>query len=174
MSKQAFIAGVSVVLVIIILPLISFYYLRQGLSFRVSALDALEQSEEESKLTEEVTKLLAIEKGIVNVLIKEHDFETDKIDDLYAKFKGNQYFLLHTFYEGDEQKSSAILGKNHTQSKILKEQMSLFESAKIILIDTSGQVRGTYGNDESDFKQFIRHLSVLLPVQRSRTVVLER
>ncbi len=118
--------------------------------------------------------MLTIEKGMVNVLIKRDDFDSSAIDDLHKKFQKNKYFCIHTFYEVGVPELSAIIDKNYMQSKITKEQKAIFDSGEIILIDTSGLVRATYSDDESDFKEFIRHLSVLLPMEQSRKIVLER
>ena len=173
MSKYTIFTGVSVVILVVILPLVSFYYLRQGLSFRINSLTALELNEEKDKLSEKVREAIELPKGRVNVLINSDVLDEGTVDQLVDKFGGNAYFTLHVL-EKDNPNSSEHL-KHQTNIHTLSTQsLNALKPYDMILVDTSGQVRNAYIHDDKSFKKFVQHLSVLLPVEQSRKIILER
>ena len=128
----------------------------------------------EAELTKKLPAVFPLKKGLVNVLLIEKDFDNHQITDLYSNFHGNKYFFLHTFHEEAESELYPVLGDSHIRSRLSKKQKALFGAQNIILMDTLRQVRRTYASRQSDFDEFVRHLTVLLPMERSRKIVLER
>jgi len=168
------IIAAAVVFVIIGMPLISYLYLREGLSFRIEAISALKQDEYENKLTEEFNGVFAISPKKVNAFVSADTISKVYRDEIFNKFKGNKYFQLCTYKSSESKTSNNLLAENHVEINLSKGQKELVENIDMLLIDTSGEIRETYQYSEEEFKSFIQHLSVLLPVESSKKIKLER
>ena len=151
----------------------SFYYLRQGLTFRVNSLTALELNDEKNQLSKKVHEVLELPERRVNVLINGNVFTEETVHQLVEKYSGNKYFFLHIL---QQDKTNLLVDRKqqidiHTLSKQGFQALTPYD---MILIDTSGQVRNAYVKDDISFKKFVQHLSVLLPVEQSKKIILER
>ena len=168
-KSKPVILALAVVAVLIAAPLGSFLFLQNGYEYRLESLDQL-QPKEISKEAQE--------------LITEH-----------APFKGNAR-LIHI--PGDRPKSEDellrqiddkivdrtrfdILGlgkpyQNNEDHQIEYQQLGKLESIseQFVLIDTANIVRAAYSFEPGIEKSIIRHLSVVIPVPRSKKIKLNR
>lgn len=163
--------GLAVVFVIIGMPLLSYVYLRQGLSFRIDAIEALKQNADDIKLTEDLVPQIDVIPDMVNAIVDLDDVTELRMQEVYDKYQGNQFFALGTFSSTNE---TETFGDKHYTITPSQDLGVIFKSEDLILIDTSGQVRESYEFSEENFKSFIQHLSVLLPVESSKKIKLER
>lgn len=166
--------GAAVVFVIIGMPMISYMYLRQGLTFRMDSIAALKQSDKEVELTKKLSKIIDIEEGMVNACLNSDKIDITKLDMLYDKYRGHKHFFLTTYSGNSESPSIKTLGEKHRIEKVSESELNSIENLEMLLVDTSGQVRETYVYDEEVFKTFVQNLSVLLPVEESKKIKLDR
>jgi len=161
--------GLAVVFVIIGMPLFSYLFLRNGLTFRINALDALEISDTDEALTKELSKTYSIVPGLVNVLMDANSIAPNRVSQIFEKYKGHKYFHLSTIG-----KSGSIDSHKYRNLEESPALMKIIDDIDMILIDTSGRVRESYTYSEESFKDFIQHLTVLLPVEPSKKIKLDR
>ncbi|MDG2450115.1 MAG: hypothetical protein P8M34_10770 [Saprospiraceae bacterium] len=164
------IAG-SVVFVIIGMPMLSYVYLRQGLSFRIDAIEALKQSKVDIDLTNVFVPEVDLVPEMVNAFVDMDDVPKAQMKEVYDKYQGNKYFSLSTYSEISENETWGEKHKLVLSNQVLEK---VFMEHDLILVDTSGQVRESYSYSNESFKKFIQHLSVLLPVESSKKIKLER
>ena len=158
----------AVVFVIIGMPLGSYLYLRQGLSFRINALDALKVDEADLALQSSLEERIKYAPNAVNAIIDANTVDATQIKDVYEKYKGNKYFNLITLGGVNE------LGEKHQMATSSNELNKTFEDVDMVLVDTSGQVRQSYVYSDDEFKKFVQELTVLLPVESSKKIKLDR
>jgi hypothetical protein len=171
MKPYGKIIAAAVVFVIIGMPMLSYFYLRQGLSFRIDAIEALKQSNEDIQLTKDLVPQIEIKGDLVNAIADIDDVSLSQMNEVYEKYQGNKYFTLATYSNSNQ---TSTWGEKHRLLSSSPGLDKIFESKDLILIDTSGQVRESYEYSEKNFKSFIQHLSVLLPVESSKKIKLER
>ncbi|MEE9373233.1 MAG: hypothetical protein V3V00_09295 [Saprospiraceae bacterium] len=165
----------AVVFVIIGMPMLSYVYLRQGLSFRINAIESLKQDEEDLVLTKNLQSEVEFVPKMVNAVVNISKVDLTKAQQLYEKYKGNNFFHLTTYSATKlESTTNNIWGEKHFQLETSPKLQNIFSMHDMILVDTSGQVRESYQYDEETFKTFIQHLSVLLPIESSKKIKLER
>ena len=164
----------AIVFVIVGMPLISYIYLRQGLTFRIESIATLKQDSTEKELSKAIRDNFDLEESMVNVMVNGKKINGDIGSRFYKKFTGNKSFYMNTFISSNDNPYTEVLKVNHSLIAMNDKQRLSILNYDMILIDTSGDVRQAYVYDEEEFKKFIQHLSVLLPVESSKKITLDR
>ncbi len=170
---------ILLLVILIIFPLISWYYLKGGIEFRREALSALEPKETVESLNyiynSNVSFAFPSESYRVNTLFLLKDNQLpENIKSYYNQFKNTEEVAVFV-------KSS--------QSELLIDDLSLYEHIFIVdslanaleiiandgfnvfLIDNQNRIRNYYrSNDENSMQDLVTHTAVLLPPTQKREI----
>lgn len=163
------VSGLAIVLVLIIAPIGSFFYLRAGLKYRLESQEQLEAQEISESL----------KKSIIDVITPYHvsllhlggDADEDGLD-LLSKI--DDRIVERDFFEVI---TNASLSSLPPKTNILSKDINVSSESnqvQFVLLDTSGVVRHLYNFGEDHSKSLIRHLSVVIPMPKSREIKLNR
>jgi len=152
---------VLVFILLAIVPLGSWYYLRTGLDYRK---DALKELEAKFNISDKC-RGLSYTKGFTTVLLDPSKTagKTTEIDSFHN--------VLLTKFD-DVPKLNII----SLQDDLLNSEHQVFTSCMstgtkaITLIDTSGQVRMEYDGSLNSFGKVIEHLAIVLPRQEEKDI----
>lgn len=168
-NSKPIILGIAVAAVLIAAPLGSFLFLQNGYEYRLESLDQLKP--------------------------KEISIQSQDLINQHAPFTGNarlihipgeepasEDLLLHQIDEKIvDRERFDILGfgtqiQNREDHEIQYLNMSGLTTSKeqFILIDTANVIRASYSFQPDVEKEIIRHLSVVIPVPRSKKIKLNR
>ena len=161
--------GLAVVLILIVAPIGSFLFLKNGIEYRIESLEQLEPKTISSQL-DGVIQLRAPFKGNARLIHIPGDMADNELELLLKmddKIVDRERFEIISLMDEPQDLDShrvEFIPSNHIVS--FKEQF--------VLIDTSNVVRGAYMYREDLDKELIRHLSVVIPMPTKKSIKLER
>ena len=157
--------GIVVFVMLFILPLGSWYYLRSGLNYRKDALKELEPKGEfqsvvlNSNTLKSKTSLLHLK-----------EVEGSVVSEIFDQYSGSKTFQMISIDEPEEATSNWINIDEFTANSI----SSAHNGAGFLLIDTSGMLRNSYSADREGIRRLIEHTSIILPRIKEMDVKLKK
>ena len=134
-------------LFLVVVPFISWYYLKEGLDYRKQALSELKVKDLDS---------LLILKGNTTLLVLQSGKEvTDLLPPIQEQFKNTQNFQIVSF----DQTS----GFDYLPIGYLSQLKSKYSNESFMLIDTSLRIRNTYKHDMDAVRKMIEHIAIVIP-----------
>lgn len=152
-----------IVIVLFILPLGSYYYLNSGYNFRKAALVELEsEGPLFSSVDSEFLRTMkdSLMGGNTNLIY----LEVQK-DPAH----GNELQMINDKYDHRFDFQVVNLSKNE-----VPELFRSYQATPLILVDSLAQIRDTYSFNSEDIKRLIRHISILLPMDKRPDIHLKR
>lgn len=143
---------VSVLIMLVVFPALSWYYLSQGFDYRKEAYTRLLPKEPWN--ADQFAQIV----DHIKLQGKTTVYLTDKISQDFAKRFYDQYKGAYTFQLVSNQVDRANQDLNLVSSSL---NHSAYPSA--ILIDTSAQVRNIYSNDSTSLLALIEDTAIVLP-----------
>jgi len=161
---------IALIAVLVIAPLISWIYLKKGVEYRKSALETLTPKSLDSETL-----------GFIKPFIKP-DGQAKLIylprveQDMTLVYEVDDRIIEKPLFD------LIIIGDTSAISKPQKINNLSFQQNDIaykgpydyVLLDTGNVVRATYINNDDVAKEIIRHLSIVIPMQKKKSIKLER
>ena len=138
-------------MLLVLFPAISWLYLKNGISFRKTALEQLsDKMKFDLNDLDSITSLSM--KGKISLIDLKGDTSTlSRIND---QFKESSDFTILSKKEG----YGVVLNNNEVDRLISK-----YGNKTFILIDNEGYVRKSYSGEEGEKKEMIIHIATLIP-----------
>ncbi len=139
-------------LFLVVVPFISWYYLKEGLDYRKQALREL--SVKDSIKVE--LDSLGILRGNTTLLVVQTGKEvTDLLSPIQEQFKNTKGFQIISF--------DPTTGIAHLPKDYLSQLRSKYTNESFILIDTSLHIRNIYTHDMDAVRKMIEHIAIVIP-----------
>jgi len=152
---------------LVIVPMVSYVFLRKGFEYRKESLVQLEEKQIDSELSS-LLSTYAPHTGnaqLIHIPGEDVSSERDVLSKIDERIVDRDRFDIISFD-----------AEIDTEDRI--DHVSIPSGVQspysFILIDTSASVRGVYEYEEELGKELIRHLSVVIPVPKKRSITLER
>ena len=139
-------------LFLVVVPFISWYYLKEGLDYRKKALSELIAKDSISVELDSLQKLAGKTTLLLNKSSKD---VTDLISPIQEQFKNTQGFQIISF--------DTIPGIIHLPENYLSQLRTKYADQSFILIDTSLFIRNTYKHDMDAVRKMIEHIAIVIP-----------
>lgn len=151
----------TILILLIILPILSWYYLKTGMEYRKEALSELNNDAPVLRYIDIDTSILSGRTSLVEI--------NNQIDSKLRKQVFEQFKEAYTFqYVGE--KTTDIVADNYVHSPIHIKNDSILD-ATYIAIDTKGKVRNIYRlTDKESIQEMVSQLSILLPWAPERDI----
>ncbi|MBK8519044.1 MAG: hypothetical protein IPL55_22995 [Saprospiraceae bacterium] len=144
---------------VVVVPFISWYYLKQGYNYRKKLLS--EVVIKDSLLTNDDS--LSLLKGKTTVLVINSNTKTNYyLEGLYNQFKNVNGFQIASF--------DSIDNTVHLPEVYISNFMDKYKSSQIALFDTSLHLRNVYNNESESIKKLIEHIAIILPRQKEADI----
>lgn len=156
-------------LMLVILPAISWYYLKTGMDYRVAAHDALQPKGLvsdwliENELPSEDS--LYLDKTSI-VVVRNSSANDADLYKLFNQFKEVEKFQVVSF---NQKEVEDLLFKVENLRLINVNSNSSSEN-KMALIDNKMQLRKEYKMDKEGFKELVAHTALTIPPKKSRDI----
>lgn len=163
------ILGLAVVLILIIAPIGSYIFLRSGFEYRVESLDQLQPKKISSQL-DGVIRLKAPFSGnarLVHIPGPAVNQELELLYQIDKKIVDRERFEIYSLTE-----DPGLKDKHKIQ--FIPSQHNVNFDEQFILLDTSDVIRGVYPFEQGIEMEIIRHLSVVIPMQKRRSITIKR
>ena len=159
--------GASVVFMLVIVPIISYVFLRKGFEYRKESIFQLEEKKIDPDLESYLDTYVPHigNAQLIHLPGEDLSSELQLLSEIDERIVDRERFDIISF--GDELDIE-------DQIDHVRGPASIQSPYAFILIDTSASVRGVYKYHEDLGKELIRHLSVVIPVPRKRNITLQR
>ncbi|MBK8817630.1 MAG: hypothetical protein IPN49_00520 [Saprospiraceae bacterium] len=144
------ISWIAVGILLIFVPLGSWFYLKQGLDYRKNALEELKPKDNLDSIPD---SLNVFKYKTTLLVLKENEKILNSCDLIYDQFKDAFTFQI----VGNINKPYAIPFSH----KILSSLKG--GNASFAIIDTSLQIRNLYSTETKDLKKMVEHLAIVIP-----------
>jgi len=167
-NRKGKLVAASVVFMLVIVPIVSYVFLRKGLEYRVESLGQLE----EKKIDDGLRTSLETYAGhignaqLIHIPGEEEASERAILAAIDEKIVDRDRFEIYSL-SGDPDLEVDDDIKYVANAAVESEY-------SFILIDTSNTVRGVYPYSEDLKGTLIRHLAVVIPVPGRKTITLRR
>ncbi len=168
-SNRVIILGSAVVLILIIAPIGSYFFLKHGIEYRIESLDQLSPKTIDSELSGYLDNFIP-ENGnarLIHIPGKERSGELDLLYKIDERITDRERFDIYSFAKDADHEDLRDI-------KFIMNGSPPNSDLQFILIDTSNVIRSTYAYDENTGKEIIRHLSVVIPMPKQKKIVLDR
>lgn len=163
-----YIKSIALFSMLVLFPLLSWYYLDSGLDFRKELMKEIEVDGTSFNDLNPSDSLSQILTKKTTIYLTDHDqLSREDIIKLYEQFEKTYTFQLVT--EKDE------FADHYSEKFILSPQKlsPIKEDTYAYLIDTSGNVRYQYQSND-DIKKLVEHTAITIPKKPARDIVLKR
>lgn len=141
-----------IILLLILFPLISWLYLKNGISFRRQALEQLSSI---TSFNNNILDSATLSQFTGKIALIEINGSQESLVKINDQFKESSDFVILSSKSGYK----VQLGNNEISN--LKAE---FPGKSYILIDNEGKVRRTYmDNSDNEMKQLVIHIATLIP-----------
>lgn len=155
-----YLRGLAIVVVIFVLPAGSWYYLQSGYDYRLNALQELEPKGQLEQLSIDKDQPELFDEKVTLICLCD-EVEADDLltlDQIEEKYDSRGFQLIKlTSSDPDFQKLSAKYGKH-----------------KLILIDKDREFRSSYNFEESEIKDLVKHIAIVIPLPSRKKIKLKR
>jgi len=162
-------SGIAVVFMLVIVPIVSYVFLRKGFEYRKDSITQLEEKVLDADLKMHLSKY-APHVGnaqLIHIPSSQNLEEQEVIIAIDDKIVDRDRFDIISFTKDKDT-------EDDQQIKFVPAGRNIETPYSFILIDTADVVRGVYPYDGDVGKELMRHLSVVIPVPQRRTITLKR
>jgi len=164
-----YIAGIAVVLMLIGAPLGSYFYLKNGLKYRLESQEQLRVKIVSEKIQNHIETVRTPKTAaLIHTAHDDRVADIELLDRIDERIVDRDHFEIISLSRPFE--SDRALDIRFVSDSLL---FSGYDQ-RFILVDSAGAVRNTYTNDEDISKELIRHLSVIIPLPKHRDIRLRR
>lgn len=167
-TKGRLVAG-AVVFLLVVVPIISYFFLRRGFEYRKESLTQLEAKEISHQLATSLHDY-ALHTGnaqLIHIPGSELEKEVAILEAIDEQIVDRDRFDILSFSEDP-------LPTSEKKITYVPEAKGIDADYSFILIDTANVIRGTYSYHDDLDKELIRHLAVVIPVPKRKTIKLQR
>jgi hypothetical protein len=186
MNKLGKLITVSIVLILVIgLPVVSYYYLKSGYLFRKDALEYMQLNipvdyqdidptgDIETKLNSEV-QLIHFQQDSVD------KSQLERLGKVQELFNESDKFSILTIGNAENldpflsSKISQASNWHYIANQAYLDTLNIFSKEKLLLIDSIKMARAQYSFDEKQMGDLVKHITVLFPIKKRSKIRLER
>jgi hypothetical protein len=164
-ESMKYLVSAVVFIMLIVLPLGSWYYLQSGLDYR---RDALKELEPKGVFFSEVLDNSTLKSKTTMMHLK--PIQDNVVTEIFGQYGGSNTFQLMSIEAPKEDAENWIQIDEFTASSI----SAAHSDAGFLLIDTSGQLRNSYPADMDGVRRLIEHTSIVLPRVKEMDIKLKR
>ena len=163
-----YITSIAIFSMLVLFPLLSWYYLDSGLDFRKELMKEIELDGTTFKDLNPSDSLSQILTKKTTIYLTNHDqLSREEVIKLYDQFEKTYTFQLVTEKnEYADYYSDKFIVSPHRVTPIKDDTYAY-------LIDTSGNVRFQYQSTD-DIKKLVEHTAITIPKKPARDIVLKR
>lgn len=166
-----YVMAAAVVAVLIVAPLGSYFYLKNGFSYRIEALEELTPKETSSRV-QLVLDSLSENRGKVQLIHFPSFHESEELALLHQLDKrivDKNSFEIISFSDDTDTNSEIVFPSHENMAELMGRDSTAF-----VLVDTSGVVRQYYSFNENTAKALIKHLAIIIPMPKRKDIKLKR
>lgn len=160
-------------LMLVILPLGSYLYLRSGVDYRLAALDMVTPKGElldftyyKNGLKLNSSRALNHKTSIIHI---DQSNDNDRyIQGIFDQF--NQSENLELLQLKEDSVSNHLEGFDIVYTPEFRDIESNYKDYDILLVDTSLQIRSYYDLNDSTINELIRDIAIVLPLKKKSTI----
>lgn len=151
---QKYITSIAVLALIFIVPLGSWYYLKQGLDYRKDALKALLPKDSiDARLD-----TLELFKGQTTIVVNKGSDSLNKvIATIGEQFKNTPKFQM-LYIDSTLNVNGKVIPSNYMNDFFTK-----YKDYHYLLVDHKMKLRNYFGGDQEGIKKLIEHTAIILP-----------
>lgn len=169
MMNMKFLSAIAVVLVLIVAPIGSYFYLRAGLKYRLESQNQLLAPEVDSIMKRQILNVISDHTAALVHLGGNNDTQgINLLQQIDERIVDRDFFEIVSNAD-----STTIQSKNKVRF-VGSDHINGLDSIQFVLVDTAGVLRHLYYFNEDHSKTLIRHLSVVIPMPQSREIKLNR
>ncbi len=167
MKPKVMISAIAVAVVLCVAPIGSYLFLKGGFQYRLESLNQLVPKDIDPELQMLISEYAPFKGNarLIHVPGTSEKEELSVLDDIDDQIVDRERFDIYSF-------SANTFTHKHKVDFV--KAPAFINQYQFVLIDTSNQVRGVYPFGEDIRKEIIRHLSVVLPMPRQKTITLKR
>lgn len=148
---------------IVVVPFISWFYLKKGFDYRRTLLSEISVKDSISHSLD----IALLFRGKTTVFSKNGFSEKPElITGLNEQFQKVVNFQLMSI--------DSLAGLNVMPKDYLADFFSKYENSQLILIDTAMRVRNVYVSDKESVKKLVEHISIVLPRQKESDIEMKK
>jgi hypothetical protein len=157
------VSWVAVVLLLLVVPLGSWFYLNKGLNYRKSALAEL-IPKDSIDISKDTLKMLA---GKTSIVVLKSDNKTELfLADIKQQFKNTPKFQI--IYR-DSIYGSTFLPKDYLTINFLPYTKQTF-----VLIDEKLRIRNSYTNEVDQVRKMVEHIAITIPRPKESDIEMKK
>jgi len=137
---------------LVVVPFISWYYLKQGLDFRKNALMELTPKDSISYNTD---SLDIITRKTTLLVLTNGEGISDIIPPILQQFKNTDGFQVLSY--------DSLPGIQQLPDKYLSDVRSRYSDKSFILIDSALNIRNSYMHDMNSIRKMVEHIAIVIP-----------
>ena len=176
---------IIVLMLIIGLPVISYYYLKSGYLFRKDALENMQLNIAfpfddlaiPSDVYDNMNRRVKLVHFIDNQVSNTELAQLNEVQDLFDESEKFAVLSLGRFDTPDSDLQKEINNSNnwyYKASPVYLDSLSVFSKDKLLLVDTAGIGRAQYAFNERELGELVQHITVLFPLKKRSKIKLER
>jgi hypothetical protein len=143
-------------LFLVIFPLVSYLYLKRGVQFRMDVISELKtKTPMTTPLTSQGNVILDYKNKCTLVDLNANDAKVNQIYGQFKDAKGFQFLSMKNV----EENPSHIVPDSASQAYLLGQ----YPGQQFMLIDSLGNMRKLYKDNDEELKKMVVHITALLP-----------
>lgn len=157
------VSWVAVVLLLLVVPLGSWFYLNKGLNYRKGALAEL-IPKDSIAISKDTLKMLT---GKTSVVVLKTDNKTEQfLADIQEQFKNTPHFQI--IYR------DSIPGNSFLPKDYLKINFLPYENQNFVLIDEKLRIRNSYTSELDQVRKMVEHIAITIPRPKESDIEMKK
>lgn len=145
-----FITWFFLILLVVVVPLGSWFYLKKGLDYRKGALSELAVKDVIEKSSDSLDLLY----GKTSIIVIDTQIHENILGSIREQFKNTPGFqVLNAVKDSTYSWPSGYLGNVWIR----------YKESSFVLVDTAGNIRNVYASDSVSIKKLVEHTAIVIP-----------
>ncbi len=163
---------IALIVVLVIAPLVSWIYLKKGVEYRMAALETLTPKTLDKKTLDYIAPFVIADgqAKLIQLPSKKSNQDYELLFEIDDRIIEKPLFEIIAI--GDDPGNS--LPEKINNLSFQQKKLEYAGPHDYILLDTGNVVRATYTYHKDIAKEIIRHLSIVIPMQKKKSIKLER
>ena len=164
-----YIAGIAVVLMLIGAPLGSYFYLKNGLKYRLESQEQLQAKQVSTTIKDHIEAVRTPKTAaLIHTAFDNRAADITLLSQIDERIVDRDHFEIISM-------SDPFASDRDLEIRFITDSV-LFNGydQRFVLVDSAGVVRNTYKADDDISKELIRHLAVVIPLPKHRDIRLRR
>jgi hypothetical protein len=168
-NMMKYIAGAAVVLMLIGAPMGSYFYLKNGLKYRLESQEQLQAKQVSTTISQHIETVRTPKTAaLIHTAHDNRAADIELLKQVDERIVDRDHFEIISMF-------APFSSERKMDIRFIADTV-LFAGydQRFVLVDSAGVVRNTYTADDDISKELIRHLSVVIPLPKHRDIRLRR